>query len=367
MADFDFHGAEYGDAAESRLGEAARRFGAANIVGAATSIALAGGLAVWAVDLTMRDVSGVPVIAALDGPMRVAPENPGGMRAPFQGMALSELTSGGPAAPAPEEIVLAPAPVDLDAPALAARRELARAAPLDPVTDALAEATPPPPAIAVPAPEAVATLAEPLALPEPLDMPEALDLAESVDAADGADLTEALDLAQAEPAEDPLEAALAEALAMPEPELGALVQAAATGPGIVRSPRPPQRPLALRRAPTEAPIQQPGTRVASLGGTVVTSSPNPVDADPASLTVGTRVVQLGAFDSEEIARQEWTRLSGKFAAYMGGKKRLVQKARSGGRDFWRLRVVGFQDGSDARRFCSALLAKDAACIPVTIR
>jgi len=64
---------------------------------------------------------------------------------------------------------------------------------------------------------------------------------------------------------------------------------------------------------------------------------------------------------------EWDRLSGKFSAYMGDKRRLVQKARSGGRDFWRLRVVGFEDGSDARRFCSALLAKDAACIPVTVR
>jgi hypothetical protein len=91
------------------------------------------------------------------------------------------------------------------------------------------------------------------------------------------------------------------------------------------------------------------------------------DIDPAVVPAGTRVVQLGAFDNEAQARSEWDRLQARFGSYMSGKDRMIQKARSGGRDFWRLRAVGFSDGSDARRFCSALLARDAACMPVTIR
>ncbi len=46
---------------------------------------------------------------------------------------------------------------------------------------------------------------------------------------------------------------------------------------------------------------------------------------------------------------------------------MIQKAESGGRTFYRLRAMGFADLSDARRFCSALVAGNADCIPVTTR
>jgi hypothetical protein len=45
----------------------------------------------------------------------------------------------------------------------------------------------------------------------------------------------------------------------------------------------------------------------------------------------------------------------------------VQKASSGGRVFYRLRAMGFDDLGDARRFCSALVAENADCIPVVTR
>ncbi len=127
MADFDYYGADYGAEEPSRVMEAVRNFGFANWAGALTSLGLTAGMAVWAIDLTFRDVSGVPVIAALEGPMRVAPKDPGGTVAPFQGMALSDITSGGVAAPAPDQIVLAPPPVTLNAPALAERVATAEA------------------------------------------------------------------------------------------------------------------------------------------------------------------------------------------------------------------------------------------------
>jgi hypothetical protein len=52
---------------------------------------------------------------------------------------------------------------------------------------------------------------------------------------------------------------------------------------------------------------------------------------------------------------------------MAGKSMVVQPALSGGRTFYRLRALGFADEDEARRFCSALLAENATCIPVTQR
>ena len=92
-----------------------------------------------------------------------------------------------------------------------------------------------------------------------------------------------------------------------------------------------------------------------------------LEVDPDSLPKGTRLAQLGAYETAEIARSEWDRLAGQFADYMADKQRVVQQASSGGRTFWRLRAVGFEDLSDARRFCSALMAENADCIAVTVR
>jgi hypothetical protein len=337
MADLDYYGADYGAEAPSRFSDAVRNFGFANWAGAITSLGLTAGLAVWAVDMTMRDVSGVPVIAALEGPMREAPTDPGGTVAPFQGLALSDITSGGPAAPAPDQIVLAPPPVSLDAPALSER---------------------------------VASVSEQAEIQQAEADPESAEPA----------LRDSIQMALSEAVEDQLVVgasapsapliAPVEVSSAPGTPLGAEVVVAASEPGVARSVRPRARPAAPRRVvaapaviPTDAPAQEAGTQVASLDATV----PSARDADPSTITPGTRVVQLGAYDSESVARSEWDRMEARFGDYMYGKTRLVQKASSGGRDFWRLRVVGFEDGDAARRFCSELLAKDAACIPLTIR
>jgi hypothetical protein len=87
-------------------------------------------------------------------------------------------------------------------------------------------------------------------------------------------------------------------------------------------------------------------------------------SEAGSIPVGTRLVQLGAFDSAEVAGREWERLGTKFGEYMDGKERVIQRAESGGRVFYRLRAMGFADLSDSRRFCAALVAERADCIPV---
>ena len=46
--------------------------------GRSSRLALVVGIGVWGYKLLVRDVSGVPVVRAVEGPMRIQPENPGG-------------------------------------------------------------------------------------------------------------------------------------------------------------------------------------------------------------------------------------------------------------------------------------------------
>jgi cell division protein FtsN len=135
----------------------------------------------------------------------------------------------------------------------------------------------------------------------------------------------------------------------------------ATVPGVAAAIRPAPRPAALRAPAAAAPV--------------VAASASPAEAEaeaPASpaltdvLPAGTHLVQLGAFDSAEIAASEWERLQGPFGEFLGGKERVIQETQSNGRTFYRLRAKGFSDRAEARILCAALTAEDADCIPVTV-
>jgi hypothetical protein len=47
---------------------------------------------------------------------------------------------------------------------------------------------------------------------------------------------------------------------------------------------------------------------------------------------GTRLVQLGAFDTAEIAREEWDRIAGRFPEYFDDRPRVIEEAESGRAD-----------------------------------
>lgn len=334
MADIDFD--HYGGTPRISGGQAQKLI---HLTGAACSLALIVGLGLWGYRLAVRDVTGVPVIRAIDGPMRVAPSNPGGDIADHQGMAINVIAAVGGAGELPQEIVLAPAPVDLsaeDLPGLSAL-ETASADPKitpDPqITAALAEmAVPPAPAI----------------LPEPRN-PVLEDAGIDPAPIDAAPLS----------TEDAVALALAEALADDPVALDPISDAvaeveAASGPAVARSPRP---------------LARPTERLAGVSQVEQVSAPafTGPEIDVSTLAVGTRLVQLGAFDSADLARGEWSRLTGRFGDLMTGKSLVIQSAQSGGRTFYRLRAHGFAGDDDARRFCSALLAENAACIPVAHR
>ena len=112
MADIEYPGETRADDAHPEAGGSSFGF-IVNVLGAMTSLALVVGVGVWGYWLVMRDVSGVPVVRALEGPLRVQPENPGGEPADYQGLAVNAVAAQGAASPPADRLTLAPRPVDL--------------------------------------------------------------------------------------------------------------------------------------------------------------------------------------------------------------------------------------------------------------
>jgi hypothetical protein len=310
-----------------------------NILGAAASLALVVGVGVWGYKLLVRDVSGVPVVRALEGPMRVQPDNPGGQPADHQGLAVNTVAAEGSAAPTAQTLKLAPRAVQLadeDAP----MGELAQLRPA--VDAAVREAVAPDQtgdaAVAAFRAGSVDALVDQLTM-------DATPLGTSSDVP--APIAAVARVARPDPALLEEADSAPEATAETAPEVVTL-----DGPGLQSSLRPMLRPVKFETNSSFSEIKE---EAAAL------------DVDPDTLPVGTKLAQLGAYESPEVARSEWDRLNAKFGDYLDGKNRVIQKASSGGRTFYRLRAMGFSDLSDARRFCSALAAENADCIPVTLR
>jgi hypothetical protein len=306
------------------------RAGVLHWVGAVVSLALVGGLGYWGATLIMRDVSGVPVVRKLDGPMRVQPENPGGTVASYQGLAVNEVQAEGTAAAPADRLVLAPELATIsedDQPGVAVSNTQRAATPSVEADDTQ---------IVAPESQVAASLSQDSAPADPAAVAAAL-----ID-----QITGSATPLEATPDQD------IQVAAVKPPEA-----TVAPKEGLARSLRPFPRPKRTAPAAVESAV------LAALQE----DQPEVSDTER-SVAAGTRLVQLGAFDSAEEARTVWVKLdAGRFKPLMEGKSRLIQEAESGGRTFYRLRAVGFADLSDARRFCAALIAGKADCIPVVAR
>ena len=279
----------------------------AQFIGAFLSLALAIGIGVWAYKLIMRDVSGIPVIAASSDPMRIAPEDPGGTSAQNQGLSVNAVAEEG-SVTNPQKVTLAPRPVVLVTDDLASK-ELKQKA-----TEALRVSN-------------IETTS--------LDMNVLADeiVGDSPEPS----------IADVQIDGNQVENALRMALS------GEIEQEAEDERQSAASLRPRARPSDISPAPNSVEL-------ASVQ-----------EIAPENIPAGTALVQLGAFDSEAIARTEWMRLNQKFPSFMAERSRVIQRADRGGRIFYRLRADGFADLNDARRFCALLVASNADCIPVTVR
>lgn len=294
-----------------------------NAMAAAVSLALIGGVGVWGYQLLMRDVTGVPVVRAMEGDMRVAPTNPGGEIATHVGLSVNSVPAEGGAAEPEDRLILAPNTSALVADDM-------NVGPTAEADEMLPEADMGASEEVVPAALAVEASGDPST---PLTAEDVLALADQIAAA-GAPA----------PVTDGQEVAVDVAAVVAGPTL-----IPDSVPGVRRSLRPTSRP---------ANLAAPVAVAASAVSAEITTTPIPV---------GTKLVQLGAFDSPEIAATEWVRMTTRFPDFFDGKDRIIQEATSGGRTFFRLRALGFADLSDARRFCAALSGEGAACIPVVVR
>lgn len=297
MADF-----EYGNAVDGGYPtRGADMYNIINWLGAIMSAGLIAGLVWWGYQLMVRDVSGVPVVRALEGPMRIAPDDPGGQAASHQGLAVNNIPAAGTAADPADRVVLAPKPTQL------ADEDETTA-----VLDAMQVKT--------------AAIAETQA---------AAPAAESETSAGAVVERSSL-----------IEAALLQAQDTP------LDLVPASLGGVTTSLVPQVRPSVL-----------PASKAANPPG----AADGVKRIDPADIPVGTRLAQLGAYETQDIALKEWGAIAARFDDYMSDKALVIEKAQSGGKVFYRLRAHGFDDLSDARRFCSALMAGKANCIPVVTR
>lgn len=279
---------------------------------AGASLAVVAGFIWWMVSIGTRDPLEVPIIQAMEGPARVQPDDPGGERTSHQGLAVNAVQASGGVEEPPRRVVLAPPPEELSEDDLtlgeARRRAEAERAPVE----AVAEADP---------------------------EPEAARSDEELDAIEIADR-----VAEAEAGR---ETARSDPDLRPNPVQNASPQAPD------RSLRPRPRPAIL---PTEIAYVQP--TAARLAATV-TEGPG--------VPVGTRLIQLGAYDDPKLAESEWSRLLARHADLLEDKRPLIVKTQNDTRTFYRLRAAGFETAEESRALCSALLARGTACLAVTAR
>ena len=274
----------------------------ANIVGAVISLVVFVGIVTWGAKTVLRDSSGVPVVRALEGPARIAPEDPGGLLVAHQGLTVNEVAGSQITGAADDPLQLAPRPINLQA----------EDKPIQSLLD-----------------REIATAAAPAAvvLPEPeMDAAEALVIDETAESL-AAMLAAGTDTA-------------------PVKELASAVIPASAGGGPIQSLRPRLRPFAVftRQTPRVAPRNVPAAQIVR----------------------GAPMAQLGAFGSAVIAKQAWADLSERHGDYLVGKPHVILQAAVGGGTIYRLRVHGFENQEEARRLCTALNRQNAECYSVTM-
>ena len=280
-------------------------------VGAALSLSLLTGAIGWSYQLIVRDISQIPIVRAQLGPLRVAPDDPGGLTAANQGLSVTQLAVNERPLLS-DEIFLAPAAEVLSE---------------ENVVLQISEEN-----SSITNKEKFDTLE--VSTENSLDfkiLPEqnATGLASNNEAV--------LSTAAFSPKKLEIENAVSLALSLTNEVDSSF-----------NSLRPKIRPVVLNQIQTDNIAQ-------SVANELVVTLP-----------VGSAVVQLGAFESKSLAQIEWQRLEALLGSVLTSKNMVIQKAESGGKVFYRLRAFGFDDLSDARQFCSAVNDK-VACIPVVTR
>ena len=268
-------------------------------VGAALSLSLLTGAIGWSYQLIVRDISQIPIVRAQLGPLRVAPDDPGGLTAANQGLSVTHLAVNERPLLS-DEIFLAPAAEVLSEENVALQISEENSSITNKEKFDILEVS-------------TENSLDLKILPEQ----NATGLASNNEAV--------LSTAAFSPKKLEIENAVSLALALTNEVNSSF-----------NSLRPKIRPVVLNQIQTD---------------NIAQSVPNELVV---TLPVGSAVVQLGAFESKSLAQIEWQRLEALLGSVLTSKNMVIQKAESGGKVFYRLRAFGFDDLSDARQFCSAV-------------
>ena len=115
---------------------------------------------------------------------------------------------------------------------------------------------------------------------------------------------------------------------------------------------PKAAPVALRRPARARP--QPSAETAQ--------------AEPRAAALASRIqIQLGAFNTEDIAGQQWADLKNRNGDLLSGRARVVTPVVSGGRRLFRLRAGPFESVDEASTLCRALKSRGEDCIVARAR
>lgn len=155
------------------------------------------------------------------------------------------------------------------------------------------------------------------------------------------------------PSPDPVVEAAVEAKAEVEPITEATTESPVDDPeDDISAFAPKVAPIALSR-PARTAIAPP--KATTL-------------AEPRAAALASRIqIQLGAFNTEEIAAEQWAALKNRNGDLLSGRARVVTPVVSGGRRLFRLRAGPFEDVDQASTLCRALKARGEDCIVARAR
>jgi len=283
-----------------------------SIFGAVISLNLILWAGYWTYNIISRDINGIPIVAAQPGPLRVAPDTPGGIEAENIELAVTKIASQ-ELPPNPKAVELAPSTEKLTPDDLTIFQAIRQKKIIDR--------------------QAALNNQIHLGVIEP-------NLSKEISLEPVNTVTNTANYSITEYQSELVAAALALAL---KPSADNLI-ANAVAQNKFKQIKPRLRPGSLLEAS-------------------VSTTETVIRPALASVETGLAVVQFGTFATETVAFEEWDRLSKNLSAILDGRPKYVERIKRNGNEIYRLRLGGFVNIDDASRFCSAVISQEN-CVPV---
>lgn len=283
-----------------------------SIFGAVISVNLILWAGYWTYNIISRDINGIPIVAAQPGPLRVAPDTPGGIEAENIELAVTKIASQ-ELPPNPKAVELAPGTEKLTPDDLTIFQAIRQKKIIDR--------------------QAALNNQIHLGVIEP-------NLSKEISLEPVNTVTNTANYSITENQSELVAAALALAL---KPSADNLI-ANAVAQNKFKQIKPRLRPGSLLEAS-------------------VSTTETVIRPALASVETGLAVVQFGTFATETVAFEEWDRLSKNLSVILDGRPKYVERIKRNGNEIYRLRLGGFVNIDDASRFCSAVISQEN-CVPV---